>query len=160
MSDDWLEVNRKPTGFGGRLTIFWNNRNNTALIKIRNRQSESHLRVSWMRVQWPLWPPDPRWCRTRTGQSSVWRCPASSLRITSGDCLDLPRHERRKIFQLANNFDDSSLTLIISHNYLNVALSGSLIIIRCNEKHVYHVAWLNNPWQSITLRFCIVCWPS
>ena len=24
MSDYWIKVNRKPTGFGGRLTVFWN----------------------------------------------------------------------------------------------------------------------------------------
>ena len=33
MSDYWIKVNRKPTGFGGRLTVFGNNRNNTALIQ-------------------------------------------------------------------------------------------------------------------------------
>ena len=31
MSDYWIKVNRKPTGFGGRLTVFGNNQNNTAL---------------------------------------------------------------------------------------------------------------------------------
>ena len=30
--DYWIKVNRKPTGFGGRLTFFFYNQNNTALI--------------------------------------------------------------------------------------------------------------------------------
>ena len=30
--DYWINVNRKPTGFGGRLTVFGNNQNDTALI--------------------------------------------------------------------------------------------------------------------------------
>ena len=34
MSHNWVKVNRKPTGFGGRITVFWNNRNTTALIQI------------------------------------------------------------------------------------------------------------------------------
>ena len=32
MSDYWIKVNRKLTGFGGRLTVFGSNRNNTAQI--------------------------------------------------------------------------------------------------------------------------------
>ena len=31
MSDNWIEVNRKPTNFEGRLTISRNNQANTAL---------------------------------------------------------------------------------------------------------------------------------
>ena len=32
MSGCWIKVNWKQTGFGGRLTVFLNNQNNTALI--------------------------------------------------------------------------------------------------------------------------------
>ena len=32
MSDYWIKVNRKPTVFGGRLIVFGNNQNNSALI--------------------------------------------------------------------------------------------------------------------------------
>ena len=33
MSDSWVKVNRKPTGFGDT-TVFGNNRNNTAQVVI------------------------------------------------------------------------------------------------------------------------------
>ena len=33
MCDYWIKINRKKTGFGGRLTIFGNNWNNTALVQ-------------------------------------------------------------------------------------------------------------------------------
>ena len=39
LSDYWIKVNRKPTGLGGRRTIFGNNRNNTALLE-RGKKNE------------------------------------------------------------------------------------------------------------------------
>ena len=36
MSGDWIKVNQKLTGFGGRLTVFGNNQNITALHLIHH----------------------------------------------------------------------------------------------------------------------------
>ena len=53
MSDYWINVNRKPTGFRGRLTVFWNN---TALviwdIQLRNRPLVLHPGKLGLYLKW------------------------------------------------------------------------------------------------------------
>ena len=44
MSDNWIKVNRKPTAYGGRVIIFGNNQNNTALIQCTHTESQKKLK--------------------------------------------------------------------------------------------------------------------
>ena len=81
MSDYWInfiKVKRKPTGFGGRLTVFRNNWKNTALVY---RQG-STLAVA-------RWPGATRnWCRaTKLLKKSHFGGPIGQLKFQSNDVM-------------------------------------------------------------------------
>ena len=57
MSDYCIKVNRKPTSVGGRLTVFGNNRNNTALVLTDSGSKSGHSFLSlWTNLGMSLSP--------------------------------------------------------------------------------------------------------